>query len=300
MTLVILLAVLIGLLLGLLGGGGSILTVPVMVYLVGLEPKSAIATSLIVVGTTSIIAVIGHARHGRVCWKAGAWFGLAGMAGAYGSGRLAALIPGNVLLLLFAAIMLGTAAAMLLGRSRKVSARSGGSLCPPKLNMPAVLFDGFLVGGLNGLVGVGGGFVIVPALNILARLPMHAAIGTSLMVIAMNSTAALAGYASHVRIEPRITLLFTGAAIAGSLVGGWLSTRISGAVLRRGFGVFVIAVAGYLLHRELSFEVIAAVWQLLIEHRDFLWGFSTAAAIVVMYWLRGLVHHRDQLHGQLH
>jgi uncharacterized membrane protein YfcA len=296
MTLVIVLALLIGLLLGLLGGGGSILTVPVLVYLAGLEPKTAIATSLVVVGTTSVIAAIGHARGGRVCWKTGFVFGLAGMMGAYGGGRLAAFIPGHILLLLFAAVMLGTAAAMLRGRKEERLPR--GPICPRKLNLPAVLFDGLLVGALNGLVGVGGGFVIVPALNLLGGLPMHAAIGTSLLVIAMNSLAALAGYSTHVSIDLRLVGLVTGAAVAGSLVGGLLSKRLSGNILRRGFGIFVIAVAGYLLHRELSWEVIAEAKNLVLEHRDFFWGVLTAAAIMVLYWLRGCIHHQDQLRGQ--
>lgn len=296
MTLVIGLALLIGLLLGLLGGGGSILTVPVLVYLAGLEPKTAIATSLVVVGTTSLIAVISHARGVRVCWKTGFVFGLAGMAGAYGGGRLAAFVPGHILLLLFAAVMLGTAVAMLRGRKEE-SEHPTGPICPARVNLPAVLFDGLLVGAVNGLVGVGGGFVIVPALNLLGGLPMHAAIGTSLLVIAMNSAAALAGYASHVSIDLHLVVLVTGAAVAGSLVGGLLSKRLSGTALRRGFGVFVIGVAGYLLYRELSWEVVNDAKRLLDEHRDFLWGLLTAAAILLLYWLRGSIHHHDHLRG---
>lgn len=299
MTLVLVLSLLIGLLLGLLGGGGSILTVPVMVYLVGLPPKSAIATSLVVVGTTSLITVIGHARRGWVCWKTGYAFGLAGMAGAYGGGRLAALIPGNILLLLFALVMLGTAGAMLGGR-REAPRAPNAPICPARLNLPAVLFDGLLVGSLTGLVGVGGGFVIVPALNLLGGLPMHAAIGTSLLVIAMNSGAALLGYASHVSIDFDLVAVVTGAAVAGSVLGGLVSKRVSGNTLRRGFGVFVIAIAGYLLYRELSFEVIAEVERLVLEHRDFFWGLLTAAAIMLLNWLRGLIHHRDQLHRESH
>ncbi|MGZ8217743.1 sulfite exporter TauE/SafE family protein [Methylomagnum sp.] len=299
MTLVIALALVIGLLLGLLGGGGSILTVPVLVYLVGLDPKTAIATSLVVVGATSVIAVIGHARGGRVCWKTGYVFGLAGMAGAYGGGRLAAFLPGHVLLLLFALVMLGTATAMLKGRKEEAGQRSG-PICPRKLNMPAVLFDGLLVGALNGLVGVGGGFVIVPALNLLGGLPMHAAVGTSLLVIAMNSMAALAGYSSHVSIDLHLVGIVTGAAVAGSLVGGLFSKRLSGNVLRRGFGVFVIAIAGYLLHRELSWEVFKEIQRLVLEHRDFFWGLLTAAAVLLLYWLRGMIHHQDSLRGQPH
>jgi uncharacterized membrane protein YfcA len=288
MTLVIGLALLIGLLLGLLGGGGSILTVPVMVYLIGLEPKTAIATSLLVVGTTSIVAVTGHARRGRVCWKTGFVFGLAGMLGAYGGGRLAAMIPGKTLLLLFTAVMLTTAAAML--RGRRDEAPQAGPICPLRLNLPAILFDGFLVGGVTGLVGVGGGFVIVPALNILGGLRIHAAIGTSLLVVAMNSVAALAGYVAHVRLDLHLVGLFTAAAVAGTVVGGMLSHRIGGKALRRGFGLFVLAIAGYLLYRELNWQVIGETRDLLAEHRDFLWGLLTAAAIMAVNRTRMALH----------
>jgi len=184
----------VGLLLGLFGGGGSILLVPVLVYLVGLETKVAIATTLVVVGLTSLVAVLGHARASRVCWKNGWAFGLSGMLGAYGGARLAEYVPGNVLLLMFAMIMLGTALTMLFRRRDGSATDTEGSGCPTRINLPAVLFDGFLVGMMTGLVGVGGGFVIVPALNLLGGLSIRAAIGTSLLIIVMNSAAALAGY----------------------------------------------------------------------------------------------------------
>jgi len=186
---------------------------------------------------------------------------------------------------------------MLRGRKDEVEGPDE-PLCPHRLNLTAVLFDGALVGALTGLVGVGGGFVIVPALTLLGRLPMHAAVGTSLLVIAMNSAAALAGYASHVSIDRPLVGIVTGAAVTGSLGGGWLSRRLSGNALRRGFGVLVIAIAGYLLYRELSFEVITEARHLFREHRDFFWGLLTAAAIVGLYWLRGCIHHQDQLRGQ--
>ena len=292
LTLLIGITLLIGLLLGLLGGGGSILMVPVLVYLVGLEPKTAIATALVVVGLTSLVAVIGHARAGRVCWKNGCAFGSAGMLGAYGGGRLAAYVPGRILLLMFALIMLGTALTMLLGH-RDRSTPVPGHICPTRLNWPAVLFDGLLVGAINGLLGVGGGFVIVPALNILGGLPIHAAIGTSLLIIAMNSMAALAGYASHVSIDFKLAGIVTGAAILGSVFGSLLSRRIGSQILRRGFGVFVISVAGYLLYRELSWNALAEVQRLLQEHEEFFRGMLTAVAIMALYWFRGMIHHRQ-------
>ena len=285
---------LVGLLLGLLGGGGSILMVPVLVYLVGLETKTAIATSLVVVGLTSLVAVLGHAREARVCWKNGWAFGLSGMLGAYGGARLAAYVPGNILLLMFALVMLGTASTMLLGRRDRSAAPASGPLCPTRLNLPAILFDGFLVGTITGLVGIGGGFVIVPALNILGGLPIRAAIGTSLLIIVMNSAAALAGYSSFVHIDTRFAAIVTGAAIVGSLVGSLLSRHVSSNGLRRGFGLFVIAIAGYLLRRELSWQALEDVKQLVREHHEFFRGMLTALAAMLLYWFRGMVHQRHQ------
>ena len=296
MTLVILLSLLIGLLLGLLGGGGSILTVPVLVYLVGLEPKTAIATSLVVVGVTSFTAMLSHARGGRVCWKTGAVFGLAGMFGAYLGGRLAAFIPSPVLLLLFASIMLGTAWAMLKGRrasDRRDGLENRGPLCPAKLPLAAISFDGLMVGTLTGLVGAGGGFLVVPALNLLGGLPMHAAVGTSLLVIGMKSFAALAGYATHVSIDLKLVALVTSAAIVGSLIGGLLSHRIRGPVLRQGFGVFVVLIASYLFYKELNLTLVDNLWQLFERYREFLLGIFTMLMLLSLYRLRGWIqsHH---------
>jgi hypothetical protein len=284
----------VGLLLGLLGGGGSILLVPVLVYLVGLETKVAIATTLVVVGLTSLVAVVGHARGGRVCWKNGWAFGLAGMLGAYGGARLAAYVPGNVLLLMFAIIMLGTAFTMLIRRREGSETDITGANCPTRLNLPAVLFDGLLVGTMTGLVGVGGGFVIVPALNLLGGLPIRAAIGTSLLIIVMNSAAALAGYVGYVEIDPRFAGLITAVAIVGSLIGSALTRYVSNSGLRRGFGLFVIAIAAYLLHRELSWKALADVERLVREHHEFFRGLLTAFVVMALYWIRGVIHYRHQ------
>jgi len=284
----------VGLLLGLLGGGGSILLVPVLVYLVGLETKVAIATTLVVVGLTSLVAVLGHARASRVCWKNGWAFGLSGMLGAYGGARLAEYVPGNVLLLMFAMIMLGTALTMLFRRRDGSATDSEGPGCPTRINLPAVLFDGFLVGMMTGLVGVGGGFVIVPALNLLGGLSIRAAIGTSLLIIVMNSVAALAGYVGYVDIDVKFVGMVTGVAIVGSLMGSALTRFVSNGGLRRGFGLFVIAVAVYLLYRELSWKALEDVERLVREHHEFFRGVITALIIMALYWMRGLIHYRHQ------
>ena len=175
------LAVLVGLALGLLGGGGSILTVPLLAYVGGMDAKQAIATSLLVVGTTSAVAAISHARAGRVQWRTGLIFGVAGMVGAFGGGLLARFIPGSVLLIGFAVMMIGTAIAMLRGRKDV-----GPADAHHRIPVPKVVAEGLVVGLVTGLVGAGGGFLVVPALALMGGLPMPIAVGTSLVVIAMK------------------------------------------------------------------------------------------------------------------
>ena len=177
------LSVLIGVSLGLLGGGGSILTTPILIYAIGLEPKEAIATSLLVVGITSLAGLVSHARAGNVAWRTGVIFGLAGMAGAYAGGFVAKWIPANVLLVLFALMMVATAIAMFRGRKAPADGE--------KRTFAAwkIVLDGLVVGLVTGLVGAGGGFLVVPALALLGGLPMPVAVGTSLLVIAMKSFA---------------------------------------------------------------------------------------------------------------
>ncbi|MDF9392833.1 MULTISPECIES: sulfite exporter TauE/SafE family protein [Methylococcus] len=293
MNLALVLALGIGLLLGLLGGGGSVLMVPMLVYVAGFAPKQAITTSLVVVGVTSLTALLGHIRGSRVCWKMGAVFGLAGMAGAYGGGRAAAVLPGGILLILFGLVMLATSVAMLRGRRGGADVPSGRApLCPLRLPLFAVLFDGGMVGALTGLVGAGGGFMIVPALNLLGRLPMHAAVATSLLVVAMNSLAALLGYAGHVQIRYELVGPIAGAAVAGSLVGGWLAGHLGGTVLRRTFGGFVAMVAVFLLYRELTPERLDAIGGLVAAHPDFFRGAAAVLAVMVLSRLRGWLHAR--------
>ncbi|QXP94825.1 sulfite exporter TauE/SafE family protein [Methylococcus capsulatus] len=282
----------IGLLLGLLGGGGSVLMVPMLVYVAGFGPKEAITTSLVVVCLTSLTALAGHIRDGRVCWKMGAVFGLAGMAGAYGGGRTAAALPGGILLILFGLVMLATAVAMLRGRRGDAVPPGRAPQCPLRLPVLAVLFDGGMVGALTGLVGAGGGFMVVPALNLLGRLPMHAAVATSLMVVAMNSLAALLGYGGHVQVRYDLAGPIAGAAVGGSVVGGWLAARVGGTTLRRMFGGFVALIAVFLLYRELTPERLEAVGGLVAAHADFFRGATAVLVGMLLSRLRGWLHTR--------
>lgn len=245
-VLVLALALLVGLSLGLLGGGGSILTVPLLVYVAGMEAKEAIATSLLVVGVTSAVAALAHARAGRVQWRTGLVFGAAGMAGAYAGGRLAEFVPGGVLLVAFALMMLATGGAMLRGRKEVDPDKAHHNL-----PVPTVIAEGVVVGLVTGLVGAGGGFLVVPALALLGGLPMPVAVGTSLVVIAMKSLAGLGGYLASVDIDWGLAAAVTAAAVAGSLLGGRLAGRVSPDSLRTGFGWFVLVMAVFILVQQL-------------------------------------------------
>lgn len=254
LVLTLLLSILIGLSLGLLGGGGSILTVPILIYVAGLDPKEAIAASLFVVGVTSAVSVINHARNQRVQWRTGLIFGAAGMVGAFGGGLLGGRIPGVVLMLAFALMMIATSVAMIRGRKKTAGTEPGGDL-----PLARILFDGLVVGVITGLVGAGGGFLVVPALALLAGLSMPVAVGTSLVVITMKSFAGLAGYLTTVQLDWGLVGAVTLAAILGSLLGSRLAGRIPEVLLRKGFGVFVLVMGVFVLIQELFGSIGAAV-----------------------------------------
>jgi uncharacterized protein len=251
MSLVFSLAILIGLSLGLLGGGGSILAVPVLKYAAGVSAKEAIATSLLVVGTTALFALYQHARRGNVEWRTGFIFAITAMIGAYGGGFAAHWFSGTTLLMLFAGMMLITALMMLRGRG-ELKARDEG-----KLPVMLVVAEGLAVGAATGLVGAGGGFLVVPALVLLGGMEMHKAVGTSLMVISLKSFSAYAGHASHVSVDLELASWVTGGAVIGSVIGGLFAHRVPAQALRKGFGVFVLLMAFYVVWRE-----VGAQWAL--------------------------------------
>ncbi len=247
LVLALVLSLAIGLSLGLLGGGGSILTVPILVYALGMEAKSAIATSLFVVGVTSAAALIPHARAGRVQMRTGLVFGTAGMVGAYAAGRVAHYIPAGVLLIAFAVMMLVTAVAMM--RGRKEPARRG-EAPPTHLPVAKVIVEGLVVGGVTGLVGAGGGFLVVPALVLLGGLPMTIAVGTSLVVISMKSFAGFVGYLGHVSVDWKVAGLVTVMAVVGSLAGSQIAGKIPQERLRKGFAWFVVVMGVFMLVKQ--------------------------------------------------
>ncbi|HEX6370238.1 MAG TPA: sulfite exporter TauE/SafE family protein [Longimicrobium sp.] len=238
------LAVLVGLSLGLLGGGGSILTVPIFVYVLGFAPKEAIAAGLAVVGAVSLFGAAGHWRAGNVALRPALLFGVASMAGALGGARLATVVSGTVQLFLFAIVMLLAAVFMLRGRGPD----TGQAGRPAGLGV--ILPVGLGLGVLTGLVGVGGGFLIVPALVLLAGLQMKQAVGTSLAVIAMNSFTGLAGYLGQVDFAWSVIAGFTAVAILGSMVGVRLVSHVPQRALQRGFAVFLLAMGLWIVYQN--------------------------------------------------
>ncbi len=244
------LSILIGISLGFFGGGGSILTVPLLVYVFGLEPREAIASSLLVVAAASLSGAHQHWRAGHVEVRTALLFGTAGMLGAFLGARAGAFVDGQLLLLLFAAMMVLTAVAM--WRGRRLPVRAAGR-APGRL-----LAQGFTVGLFTGLVGAGGGFLIVPALALWAGLAMPVAVGTSLVIIVLNALAGFTGALAHVRIEPALVAGVAAAAVAGTFAGSRLAKRIDPASLRRAFAGFVLAMAAVIFVRETDAWIAAA------------------------------------------
>lgn len=284
MVLALVLSMFIGIALGMLGGGGSILTVPILVYGLGVEAKPAIATSLLVVAVTSLAALLQHARSGLVDFRIGVLFGGAGMVGAFAGGRVASFVPDTVLLVVFALLMLATAIAMLRGPSAAVVSADAGARAP----LGRILAHGLVVGAVTGLVGAGGGFLIVPALVLLGGMPMQRAVATSLLIIAMKSFAGFAGYLGHVSIDWTLAALVGGAAVAGSFVGSRAAALIAQRTLRTLFAWFVMVMALFVVARELPDTITAsAAYQSILVERWPWWvgGLAIGAFVLLLLWL---------------
>ena len=241
-------AALIGVSLGLVGGGGSILAVPVLVYVAGVDPRDAVGMSLAIVGATSFVAGLLHRRSGQVDGRLALVFGLLGIGGSGLGARLTRALGPELLLTLFALVMLAAGAAMLLRRHPEAPDVSPACRPRPLALVPVALG----LGVLTGFLGVGGGFLIVPALVLLARAPMRMAVGTSLFVIAANSAA---GYVAHLgEGDPHMVLTtsFAAVAILGSIAGERLARRSPPAALRRGFALLILLLGAAILAKNLS------------------------------------------------
>ena len=257
MTLIIgyILAGCIGLSLGLIGGGGSILAVPILIYLMGVAPKAAIAMSLIIVGIVSLIGAIPHWLQGNVNLKTAAIFAPAAMIGAYLGARLASFpfITETFQLICFGLVMV-IASVLMIRKDGKLS-KNKEAFSTHKSDLSSrhqsqwltIPLEGLGVGILTGFVGVGGGFAIIPALVLLGGIPMKEAIGTSLLIIAFKSATGFLGYLSQVELDWNLLISLTIAASFGTLTGAYLTRFIDAKNLQKGFGYFVLAVAVFVL-----------------------------------------------------
>lgn len=247
------------------GWGGSVLALPILVYVMGVAPKSAIAMTLIIVGAVSLLGTLPHWKRGNINLKTAFIFGCATMIGAFLGARLATMpfITETFQMLLFAMMML-LAAGLMIRRSLKAEspkreAHGTGEQNSRETDLEIysepvckycwlwLLTEGIGVGVLTGLVGVGGGFAIVPALVLLGNLPMKEAIATSLLIISLNSLAGLLGYLGHISIDWPLTVSFTFAAALGSIAGAYLALFVPAKHLQKGFGYFLLAVATFVL-----------------------------------------------------
>jgi hypothetical protein len=230
--------------LGLLGGGGSILTVPALVYLIGQSPQAAVATSLAIVGANSAMGMMLHRAQGTLNWRVALLFGGAGMGVSYLFAGLSEGFSPDLLMVAFAFLMRVIGLLMVF---RKNPDRPSAEIS----NLWVILGAGAAVGLLTGILGVGGGFLIVPALVMLVGLPMNIAVGTSLVVIAMNSTAGFLGHLNGITLDWRLIAVFVVAGLAGTMAGSRLAHRLPAQRLRVLFGGFVIFLALFLLYDNL-------------------------------------------------
>jgi uncharacterized membrane protein YfcA len=245
-----------GLLLGLLGSGGSIVTLPALIYLAGVDVKPAMAMTFGIVTITAAFATIQHGWKGRVRLPVAAVFGLTGMAGTYLGARLGVWMPDSLQLIMFASIMLLAAWRMCASQpQQQVAMESALDASQFSFRLPHIAVHGVIVGVLTGMVGVGGGFLVVPALVLLSGLSIRDAVGTSLVVVALKSMAGFAGYVGVVDIDYGMMLGFSLVAIISSLAGAVLSNHIPVGRLKAVFGVFLVFMAGAIL-LERSIEIL--------------------------------------------
>ena len=257
-------AVLIGVTLGLIGGGGSILTVPALVYLVGVAPVPATAYSLFIVGLTALVGAIVYMRKGLVSYRTAVVFGIPSFIAVFLTrGFIVPAIPLELLsiagwtvtrdigiMLLFAVLMIAASVSMIRKSRRDVTVQE------IQYNYPLIFIEGLVVGVLTGLVGAGGGFLIIPALVVLARLPMKLAVGTSLLIIAVKSLIGFTGDMIIMPIDWNFLALFSVFAVTGIILGSWLTRYVSGARLKPAFGWFTLAMGVYIIGREIAFNTL--------------------------------------------
>jgi uncharacterized protein len=256
-------SLIIGISLGLIGGGGSILTLPVLVYLFRVQPVLATAYSLFIVGSTSLVGAFPKYKQGLISVKTALIFGIPSIAAVFATRKfIVPRIPDTLFMLgglevtknllmmiLFAVLMVFASASMI--KNKKQDAANEET--PQKFNYPLILAEGAFVGMLTGLVGAGGGFLIIPALVLFSKLPMKQAVGTSLLIIAAKSLIGFTGDLSNYDMDWKFLLFITAIAIAGIFLGNWLSVKIASAKLKKGFGWFVLVMGVYIIVKEVFF-----------------------------------------------
>ena len=254
-------ALIIGLVLGLIGGGGSILTVPILVYLLFINPVTATAYSLFVVGVSALVGAVQNMQKGLVDFRTAIVFAFPAFIAVYITRKyIVPAIPEELftvgdflvtrdiaIMLFFAIIMLVAAISMIRNNKKDLGEESIVSY-----NYPLIIVEGILVGGLTGIVGAGGGFLIIPALVLLAKLPMKKAVATSLLIIAIKSLIGFIGDVENLDIDWTFLLSFTAFSVVGIFLGVFVSKFIDGKKLKKGFGWFVLIMAIYILFKELS------------------------------------------------
>jgi uncharacterized membrane protein YfcA len=256
-------ALVIGISLGLIGGGGSILTVPVLVYLFRVQPILATAYSLFIVGSTSLIGALPKYKQGLVNLKTALIFGVPSIIAVFATRRFIvpaipdvifhlgdlAVTKSLLMMVLFAVLMVLAAVSMIRNKKKEPEEK----IALQKFNYPVILLEGTVVGLLTGLVGAGGGFLIIPALVLLSKLPMKQAVGTSLVIIAAKSLIGFTGDISNYEMDWSFLFVITGIAAVGIFIGNWISKKMDAQKLKKGFGWFVLVMGIYIIIKELVF-----------------------------------------------
>jgi uncharacterized membrane protein YfcA len=270
------LAMIIGITLGLFGGGGGILTVPLLHYGLAMPVDQAITTSLLIICITSIVATWQYAKQKYVLWREGSLLGFSGIIGAAVGAQLSVIFPSQALLLMLAAMMLASSIAMLCHKNETLLCNLNTTIHSPVI----ILAIGLVVGIVTGTVGAGGGFLVVPALVVFLRLPLPIAIGTSLFIISLNTASGFIAHFQNSTLDVKLIAIITLLAVIGALIGGKIAIKISINTLRKSFSLFIILVALLLITTELP-DAIKQDW---FQQHNVLWSLLVLAIIISLFY----------------